>query len=147
MINFFTNGLGDGFLLKTADSNRLMEEIFMSTNYSAIAFHHADELETKKLCDEWQSKNWFSDYVIVEGDDTWHTVFDETLEWGNVDITIQHIFYRVKTTILSVEFYEDQVRYRLWKSGECFSEITIGESGPSVKKKGRSSGPLHRSLV
>lgn len=106
----------------------------MSINYGAIIFRDVDKLETKKLCDEWERKNWFSNYVIVEGDNTWHTVFDEILEWGNVDITIHHIFHHVKTTILSVEFYDNQVRYRLWRDGECFSEKTIGEVDSSARR-------------
>ena len=100
----------------------------MSVRFGAIALKDTDTGTLKNLCDEWETENWFSDYIILEGKDHWNTIFDENLEWGNVDVFIDLIFNQLKTTILSVEYDADRVRYKLWKNGDCIGEKTIEEN-------------------
>lgn len=94
-------------------------------NFGVIVLYKADVKLVKELCDLGERDLWFSDYLIFNGANCWISVHDENLEWGNIDIYVKHVFNQIKATLLSVEFYDDRVRYKLWKNGYCFAEKII----------------------
>ena len=105
--------------------------------FSLIVFNEMELKELKNICDEAEKNNWFSDYVIFKGNDNWNSVYDENLEWNNIDIYIKRFFSHIETTILSVEYYDNQVRYKLWKCGECIGERTVKQTeSDSRRRKG-----------
>ncbi|MEW4415249.1 hypothetical protein [Clostridium sp. AN503] len=105
----------------------------MSTKFGTIALYKTDKRKIMDLCELLEQENWFSDYIILSGVKGWNTIYDENLEWGNIDIYVKLISSQIKTTILSVEYDDNQVRYRVWKSGELLSEKSIGHMGTSLK--------------
>lgn len=110
----------------------------MKNNFGAIVCK--DNIEViKKLCDKCENEKWFTNYYLLIGENGWLSIFDTNLEWGNIDVFIQLIFPTHKESVLSVEYFDGTVRYRLWENGKCIGDQHIGwDIPPSSGKKARN---------
>lgn len=97
----------------------------MENNFGVIVCKENIQV-LKELCDKWENEKWFTNYSLLIGEDNWVSIFDENLEWGNIDVFIQIIFSANKETILSVEYFDGTVRYKLWENGRCVGEQCTG---------------------
>lgn len=106
----------------------------MENNFGVIVCKENIEV-LKELCDKWEYEKWLADYKLLIGEDDWVSIFDENLEWGNIEAFVQLVFSAMKEAILSVEYFDGTVRYRLWENGTCVGEQCVGWDIPSCSGK------------
>jgi len=106
----------------------------LGTSFGIIATHKTDLDILKKSCSELEENGYFENWVISCSPNNWNCIYDENLEWGNIDIYIQLLFDQSVSTVLSVEYYDDsQVRYKLWENCECIGVHSSDEESRSNK--------------
>lgn len=109
----------------------------MGVNFGVLALKNRRIEELQRLCDDLEAQSWFSDYMIFCGNKQWNSIYDEYLEWGSIDTYIEYGFSKIETPILSVEYDENKVRYRLWEQGKCIDSAEIRSNGRVKKPKKR----------
>lgn len=76
----------------------------MKSNFGVIALHSADIENLKQLCDKWESENMLLNYMLLKGKNNWVSIFDESFEWGSIDVFIQRTLNDVGGVIFSAEY-------------------------------------------
>lgn len=104
----------------------------MGKKFGVIALKNADISNIELICNKLERDSWFYNYKIVRCQNGWISIFDENLEWGNIEVYIEFFWEYANETILSVEYCDDcQVRYKIWHNrlyiagSEGYNEMSI----------------------
>lgn len=88
--------------------------IVLLKEYAEIAF---------EICSAWENDGFLFNFLLVKGPGQWCAIFDDNMEWGNVDLYARNLSAQLQSIVLSVEYDDDEgVRFCLWQNHCCIGQ-------------------------